>query len=258
MKYCINCGAQINEEAKFCPNCGQDQTKEVSEGQLSEPFADNETVQQTIAMSKSYFGYFMEKLRRPSSDLKGNLSYFGYVSLGIYLLLQALLTSMIISRGLDAIYQFLSMTGFYDYGYDSLIFGIDLANGVGFSFFLRIFFFYALVLVITVGATYGVERLTLKNTVSLNQTVNQLANFLSGVNLFLLLFTFGLFIRLFSPMICLIVMLIAVSLFQFSIIFVVSHNAQQKKAKIAPFYIVLLIFALNSIVNWLLFLATIG
>lgn len=256
MKYCINCGAQIKEEAKFCPNCGQDQTKSVKEEQTSESFADNETVQQTIALSKSYFGYFMEKLRRPSSDLTGNLTYFGYISMGIYLLLQALLSTMIISRGIGAINQFLAMMGAYDYGYDP--FGTDLVNGVGFSFFLRIFIFYLLALAITVVITYGVERITLKDTVSFNQTVNQLANFLSGINLFLLLFAFGLFIRLFSPIICLIIMLLALSLFQFSIIFAVSHNAQQKKAKIAPFYIVLLIFALNLIINWFLIIATIG
>ncbi len=258
MKYCINCGAQIKDEAKFCPNCGQDQTKEVNDEQPTESFTENETVQQTIVLGKSYFAYFMEKLRRPNANLTGNLTYFGYISLGIYLLLQALLSSMIISRGLIAIDQFLAFIGGYDYSYDPFAFGTSLADGVGFTFFLRILFLYALVLAITIGVTYGTERVSLKSPVSFNQTVNQLANFLSGINLFLLLFTFGLFIRLFSPMFCLIVMLLAALFFQSSIIFVVQRNADNKQAKIAPFYIVLLIFILNSIVNWLLMLATIG
>lgn len=29
MKYCIKCGKQIEEENKFCPNCGHDQTKPI-------------------------------------------------------------------------------------------------------------------------------------------------------------------------------------------------------------------------------------
>ncbi|AOF48390.1 zinc ribbon domain-containing protein [Tetragenococcus halophilus] len=258
MKYCINCGAQIKDEAKFCPNCGQDQTKEVDNEQQTESFTEKEAVKQSLAIGKSYFGYFMEKLRRPNADLTGNLTYFGYISLGIYLLLQALLTTMVISRGLSAIDQFFGLIGAYDYGYDPFSFNESLGGSLGITFFLRILFFYVLILVITIGITYGVERLSLKSPVSFNQTVNQLANFLSGINLFLLLFTFGLFIRLFSPIFCLIIMLLAVLFFQSSIIFVVQRNADNKQAKIAPFYIVLLVFVLNSIVNWFLTIATIG
>ncbi len=51
MKYCIKCGHEMKEEAQFCANCGQDQSKAVTFNQSAEENT-NETVQQTITMGK--------------------------------------------------------------------------------------------------------------------------------------------------------------------------------------------------------------
>lgn len=258
MKYCINCGQEMQEDAKFCPNCGQDQTKEVKQEEQKEEqqkekqsFTDNEKVQQTMILGKNYWKYFLAKLRWPTAELTEDPFYFGYLSVGLYTLLQGLLTTLLISHGLGMIDALLQSFGGYGMGVMPDIGSV--ADEIGFTFFLRMFFLYLLTSAVTLGILFGIEKLCLKTVPHFNQTVLQVGNYLNGLNLVLLVFILGLFIQLFSAVMSFVILLLSSFIFQIALIFVVSSNSKEGNSKISPFYVVLLVFVVNVIVNGILF-----
>jgi len=253
MKYCINCGKEMKDDGKFCPNCGQDQTAAVNNDSEQSSIADNQTVQQTVALGKNYWKYFLGKLAWPTAKTSDEPLAFGYISVGLYAVLQGFLITLLVSHGLNMVDALLNFFDFDDSSMQSMPNMGSMFQGVSFSFFLRTFIIFLLMAAVTIGVLFGIEKITLKTTPDFHQTVLQVGNFLNVINLILLVFSLCLFIQLFSVTISILVLLMASIFFQLALILVINYNARNANCKIAPFYIILLFFVVNALASGILF-----
>src|SRR5699024_9616837 len=109
MNYCTSCGSELLENAAFCPNCGAKVgSVNVSDTQSVDPVDENiknepvtgeevaEKLTHTFSNAKetvqrsSYFNYFVETLKRPTSSIGSNSTSHGWIQLVVFAAMTAL------------------------------------------------------------------------------------------------------------------------------------------------------------------------
>lgn len=143
MKYCIQCGKEIKNEAKFCPACGKNQIQVTTEAMtvesvlekgvqlqsnLNEQLKNNQTVQQLTKESKNYFSWLNTQIRGKN---KQSIPMFGVVNF----LLLIVLNSLAVSRSI------LSISGHTDETPLSLFIESLLMMGIYYFIFVLVYFF---------------------------------------------------------------------------------------------------------------------
>ncbi|CAM3136059.1 zinc ribbon domain-containing protein [Lactiplantibacillus plajomi] len=122
MKFCPNCGEQVDDDTRFCTHCGYDLQQATESAASTAPTATSnaaadtqptqptqpgtnangpvqpksDRVGQFQVLSKNYFQWFVESLKRPSEEVVAH-KYFGLVSL----LLSALLLTVAIVAAIN-------------------------------------------------------------------------------------------------------------------------------------------------------------
>ena len=111
MKFCPNCGEQIDGDTRFCTHCGFDLTQteatndsegtttdqttqtepeqtnaQATSDQQPAPQPANDRVAQLQSLSKNYFKWFVDSLKRPNEEVPAQ-KYFGLISMLITALL---------------------------------------------------------------------------------------------------------------------------------------------------------------------------
>lgn len=93
MKYCVNCGKEIKEEANFCPFCGTTQPgreKSIPKAEIAEK-------------GRNYFNYLNKNVAHPLVGLTSDKGVFGLVNFGLTTLFLSLALSHGIARGMQTI-----------------------------------------------------------------------------------------------------------------------------------------------------------
>lgn len=239
MKYCIKCGHEMKEEAQFCANCGQDQSKAVTFNQSAEENT-NETVQQTITMGKNYLSYFLEKLKRPNFEVGDAHSAFGYITLGLFAFFQALLVFLEIKR----------FGGFLDSELSYYFPVFDVFGDLGFPDFLKLFVYFVLTMIVAVGVTYLIKRHLLHSKTAFNTFVNEFGALFHGILAISLLVSFCAFIDLTSFSFSVIVLLAGFFVTVIAAILLVTDDKKTAaKGLWSPFYTSALTLALIGLLD---------
>lgn len=238
MKYCVRCGNEMKDDASFCPACGQNQDKEVStENKAS--VMENETVQQTISAGKNYFSYFWAKFISPTFVIEQAMTYFGYVTLLLFTLFQSLIIFAEIKR---AGRQFGSMMSF-------LVPSLSSTFDIGFAEYLKIFIYFLLFVVVSVGITFVVIHFILKVQVNIHDIINKFASVFSAVTMLSLLIAFCALIDLTSMSVSIIVLLAGFFVSFIAIILLVSEKENYVASKWSPFYGVSLTVVIIALID---------
>ncbi|EOT29183.1 zinc ribbon domain-containing protein [Enterococcus saccharolyticus] len=234
MKYCVKCGNEMKEEARFCPKCGQDQTQSVM---------TNDTVQQTISAGKNYASYFVEKLGKPTLTIDQASNYFGYVTMLLFALTQTLVIFSEMKRWSSVFDSILALTlpssgNFYSLG---------LAD------FLRIFIYALLFLAVSLGVTFFVVNYVLKINVSLNDFMNKFATVFSGIIIISFVISMGALIDLTPAWLSAIALGAGFFVTVIAIIFMIAKRENYlETTNWTPFYSVTLTLALIGLVDFVI------
>jgi len=261
MKQCVHCGHEMEEDAIFCENCGQDQNIEVTpEKSVSQEIPnedttsqevppenktsimENETVQQTISAGKNYLSYFLEKLKKPTLVIEQATTYFGYVTLLLFTFFQTLIIFAEIKR---AGILFGSMLGMVSPGLSSTF-------EVGFGDYLKIFISFLLFVVVSVGITYLVIHFIFKAPVKIHDIVNKFASVFSAITVVSLVVAFCTLINLTSMTVSIFTLLAGFFVSVIAIILLVTEEENEVIRKWTPFYSVSLTLVIIAIIDILI------
>mgnify|MGYP001436442501 CR=1 FL=1 len=104
MKFCPNCGEQVDGDTRFCTHCGYDlgqatgdttsqadqsatqTTADTTQSTTAPKAAQSDRVAQLQSLSKNYFKWFVDSLKRPNEEVAAQ-KYFGLVSMLVSALL---------------------------------------------------------------------------------------------------------------------------------------------------------------------------
>ncbi|WP_124057906.1 zinc ribbon domain-containing protein [Vaginisenegalia massiliensis] len=188
MKYCVHCGNELDDQAKFCTKCGQKQP--IADGELVRESFDkiSQQVSQQVAnvdmtqinsQAKDYWAYFKACLLRPEEGPfdKNKNYYFG--TLALFTLSQAVLLSSFASRALGFLLSSFGPFGSY---------GNQLYSASGYEdAYLQVLFKFTLIvfglLVLRMAITYIVAHYIQKISLNFQQILAKYANSLCGMTL---------------------------------------------------------------------------
>ena len=93
MKYCVSCGKEIKESAKFCPFCG-----------ATQPGMDTNPPSRELAnKSRNYFNFLNQNVAHPQVGLTSDRGFFGLLNFSLVTLLLSLALSHGFARGFNLV-----------------------------------------------------------------------------------------------------------------------------------------------------------
>lgn len=266
MKFCTNCGAQLEAEDKFCTSCGTEvaantasATTETPENKINvDKEAVNERVQQTKQYAQNYRNWVKTSIQKPFETQNDAHPFYGMTTFILFSIIGAL---FVVIPGGQIFGKFSETTSHYGVNTESIM-DNPFTIGMFFKLLVVIAIIYALYIVIG----YSVEKLlsTEDSETSIIEYTNKFAHF---INYTLIFSVVALVITIFSTQtiinnlsegrtdlgsLNLVVGLLALASLGFSTGFLATFFDKNVKYKIDRIYVVVIAQLVISLVIYIL------
>ncbi|KAF0351550.1 zinc-ribbon domain-containing protein [Pediococcus pentosaceus] len=266
MKFCTNCGAQLEAEDKFCTSCGTavaantaSATTETPENKINvDKEAVNERVQQTKQYAQNYWNWVKTSIQKPFETQNDAHPFYGMTTFILFSIIGAL---FVVIPGGQIFGKFSETTSHYGVNTESIM-DNPFTIGMFFKLLVVIAIIYALYIVIG----YLVEKLlsTEDSETSVIEYTNKFAHF---INYTLIFSVVALVITIFSTQtivnnlsegrtdlgsLNLVVGLLALASLGFSTGFLATFFDKNVKYKIDRIYVVVIAQLVVSLVIYIL------
>lgn len=250
MKFCPNCGEQVDGDTRFCTHCGYDlsQAAETENGQpatsqapIEQPAgqpdnqaASTDRVAQLQSLSKNYFKWLVDSIKRPNEEVEAQ-KYFGLVSM----LISALLLTFAIVAAINRFIKQASEATNNTVTMKSLSFGLD------FKLFILVVIGILFYVIIGFGASAlgnkdgGVNFFDYVNRFGHLTNVAMILNVILILSVYTITFTSGTSLTFIKQLGFTLMVLIAISLI-WQVGYILSINQSLHAPRFDKFYVIVL------------------